>query len=125
VSGDPAYRATIRETDRRNGTFIAEGHDLTVTSRDPEHALCRALVAAGVVDGPVQFYRGETPSLSFRSIYRAAQWRVTQDLKRARWTVPPSRNEGSTVTLGSRTGKTGEGGIVIPGERAGLYDEAA
>jgi hypothetical protein len=70
--------ASIEETQERNGTFRATLHEtpLEIVSRDPEHDLCHAMVEAGLADGPIQFWRRETPSLIYRSVHRTASKRV-------------------------------------------------
>ena len=47
-----------------------------VISADPEHTLCHAMTLAGREDGPIQFYRGRTPSLAYPSIHRAGRMRI-------------------------------------------------
>jgi hypothetical protein len=73
------YNADITETPKRDGTFVAvlRQDALSVTSRDPEHDLCATMVDAGMPDGPIQFWRRETPSLHFKSTHTAARYRIT------------------------------------------------
>lgn len=72
------YDADIAEAEARNGAFVAELRDagVIVVTRDPEHDLCHAMVRAGLADGPIQFWRGATPSLRFKSVHRAAGLRI-------------------------------------------------
>ena len=46
-----------------------------VLSRDPEHAIC-AMTEAGLPDGSVQFWRGETPTLRHSSIHVMGKMRI-------------------------------------------------
>jgi hypothetical protein len=72
------WNADIVQTEARDGTFHAVVRELPleVVSRDPEHDLCRAMVLAGLADGPIQFWRGQTPSLMYRSVHRTAGYRI-------------------------------------------------
>ena len=72
------YDADIADTGER-GLFMAQlrGNPVIVVDGDPEHALCHAMVHAGLQDGPIQFYRAGVPSISFRSMHRAAGMRIT------------------------------------------------
>jgi hypothetical protein len=75
----PLYEADLAEAKRRNGTFTAtlRGNPaLIVTSPNAEHDLCDAMLNAGLPDGPIQFWRGDTPSLRFPSVHRAAGFRI-------------------------------------------------
>jgi len=112
------YYASIRETESRRGTFVAEGHGLSIRSRDPEHAFCRALVEAGISDGPIQFYHDGTPSLSFRSIHKAAKWTVDAHLNRR-----PFRESGPAGSdMGPDTAEAREGASTIRRKRRRLPD---
>jgi hypothetical protein len=70
------YHADICEAGE--GTFAATLREpaISVTSRDPEHDLCHAIVKQCLTDGPIQFWRGTTPSLNDRSVHRAASYRI-------------------------------------------------
>jgi hypothetical protein len=72
------YDADIREAAERDGTFEACLRDsqIAIISRDPEHDLCFAMVKAGLPDGEIQFWRGATPSLRYRSVHRTAGYRI-------------------------------------------------
>ena len=74
-----SYNADIVTPPERNGFFDAalRGSDLQVHSRDPEYELCFEMLKAGLPEGPIQFWRGTTPTISFKSVHRAAKWRVT------------------------------------------------
>lgn len=64
-----------------NGTLYDASHNgeiIVRSSRDPEHAAVRALLARGIY-GPVQFETGGRARSSFRSIEAAAKWSVTDD----------------------------------------------
>jgi hypothetical protein len=60
------YNADIVETAARNGIFRA-----TLRGSAPI-----AMVSAGLPDGSIQFWRGSTPSLLYRSVHRTAGYRV-------------------------------------------------
>src|SRR3954470_22072719 len=72
------YNADIIETAARNGTLTATLREspITATGPDPEHDLAFAMVQAGLQDGAIQFWRGSTPSLLYRSVHRTARYRV-------------------------------------------------
>ncbi len=63
------YNIDIEPASR--GQFTAKCRELPIvsTSDDPEHDICHLLTKLGVPDGPVQFWRGKTPSLSHSSIH--------------------------------------------------------
>jgi hypothetical protein len=58
------FRARCRET----GTVVI--------SVNAEHDICHAMTLAGWPDGPVQCWRGSTPSLSHPSIHRMGRYRI-------------------------------------------------
>lgn len=72
--------ADVEMREPRNGTFRAtlRGHFEIQTrwTPDPEHDLCFAMVRAGLPDGEIQFWRGTTPALRFKSVHKAARYRV-------------------------------------------------
>ena len=72
------YDADIVETAARNGILRRRcgAAPITATGPDPEHDLCFAMVTAGLPDGEIQFWRGSTPSLLYRSVHRTAGYRV-------------------------------------------------
>jgi hypothetical protein len=71
------YHADIQRTDRPGIlAAILRGHAISVRSADPEHDLCHAMLRAGLPDAEIQFWRGAIPTLRFRSVHRAAQWRI-------------------------------------------------
>ena len=72
------YHADIQPADQRNGTFDARlrGSTIAVRSRDPEHDLCHAIFRAALPDGSIQFWRGQAPSLLFKSVHLTAQFRI-------------------------------------------------
>ena len=72
------FHADIHEAPNRDGNFVAalRGAEITTAGRDPEHDLCHAMVAAGLPDGGIQFWRGSTPSLFYRSVHQAARLRI-------------------------------------------------
>jgi hypothetical protein len=72
------YAADIHESPNRDGTFVAVLREaaITTTGPDPEHDLCHAMVGARLPDGGIQFWRGTTPSLFYRSVHRTAGYRV-------------------------------------------------
>lgn len=77
ISQPATYHAEIRAIDHR-GTHeaVLRNHGIAVRSPDPEHDLCFAMVMAGLRDGAIQFCRGATPTLRFRSVHRAARCRA-------------------------------------------------
>lgn len=58
IGSGGVFEAVCRETGTR------------VKSTGPENALRRALLLAGCDDGPIQFWRGATPSLLYPSLTR-------------------------------------------------------
>ena len=73
------YNADIIEAAARDGSFMATLREPPITATgtaDPEHAICFAMVAADLPDGEIQFWRGTTPTLLFRSVHRAAGYRI-------------------------------------------------
>ena len=72
------YDADIVETASRDGTFVTtlHGPPITASEPDPEYSLCHAIAEAGLPDGAIQFWRGTTRSLFYRSAYRAAGHRI-------------------------------------------------
>jgi hypothetical protein len=70
------YHADVMEHEA--GKFLAtlRGHKIRAISSDPEHDLCYAMAQAFMTDGPIQFWRGSTPSLLYRSVHKAAQYRI-------------------------------------------------
>lgn len=63
-AGSGMFEARLRES----AVIVASG--------DPEHDLCHAMVKAGLPNGEIQFWRGATPSISFRSVRRAGGFRI-------------------------------------------------
>ena len=53
-----------------------DGTGISVDSVNAEYDLCHEMNQAGLPDGPIQFYRGTMRTISFRSVHRAAGWRV-------------------------------------------------
>ena len=74
---DP-YHADITECSGGRFKVTARGFDLEIVSSDPEHDFCLALVRRGLPDGPIQFWRGETPSISFKSVLRASAQQISR-----------------------------------------------
>lgn len=72
------YHADIAEHPARDGTFTGtlRGASITATGADPEHDLAFSMMAAGLPDGSIQFWRGPTPTLLFRSVHRTAGYRI-------------------------------------------------
>jgi hypothetical protein len=71
------YSADIQATERP-GIFEARLRSSTIFVRgaDPEHALCYAMTQVGLPDGEIQFWRGATPTLPFRSVHRTGEYRI-------------------------------------------------
>jgi hypothetical protein len=79
INWQSVYHADVAEAETRNGVFVAElrGFPLIkVKSPNAEYDLLAAMVAAGLPDGPIQFWVGCTPSLLFHSVHRAAGFRI-------------------------------------------------
>jgi hypothetical protein len=79
----------------RPGGITAAG--ITLTSREPTLALCRALIAAGHADGPMTVVDGATgrPTMHVASIAQAALLTVSEDGCRFRLWRPPSGGRGA------------------------------
>jgi hypothetical protein len=77
----------------RPGKIAAEG--ITLTSREPTLALCRALIAAGHADGPMTVVDSATgrPTMTVQSIAKAALLTVDEGngCRFARWRPFPGR----------------------------------
>lgn len=65
-------------TDAGQGRFrsVCRSTGLEIISANAEHDFCHLITEAGHPDGPVQFWRGATPSLSHPSIYRMGRHRI-------------------------------------------------
>jgi hypothetical protein len=70
------YTAQICAMGRGLFGAVLDRSGIAVTSVNAEYDLCYAIKQAGLPDGPIQFFRGTTPSISFRSVHRAAGWRI-------------------------------------------------
>jgi len=72
----PRYNVDIEAAD--NGSFRARCRETQteIISPDPEHDICKALADLRQPDGPIQTWRGKTPSLLYRSMHRAAGLRI-------------------------------------------------
>jgi hypothetical protein len=70
------YRVVIADAGR--GRFLAQCGGVTAVSRDPEHAICREIVAAGWPDGPVAFVHGPSGMVAMRakSVFEMAKWSI-------------------------------------------------
>jgi hypothetical protein len=61
-----------------------------VVSSDSTHALCRALVKAGVPDQDILFSKPDgMKCLSYGSIHKEAKWSLDRNLKRTRYKPYP------------------------------------
>ena len=72
------YEIHISEHPSRDGMFLAASRigTVSVKSRDPEHEICDKLMKMGYADGPVQFWRGNVPSLSHPSMHAMGRRRI-------------------------------------------------
>jgi hypothetical protein len=87
-------KAYIKEHPKRNGKFSVYGFnrkgdkiefkavvrnmrgDFTVYSDDPEHDYCWYLRQTGEPDDSITFFRGNTPSLMYKSFWRASLYQI-------------------------------------------------
>jgi hypothetical protein len=66
--------------ERFSGSCRTNNGSVRSNGADPEYDLCHRLVSLGLVgDGPITFWRGGTPSLTFPSIKRAALCETRMD----------------------------------------------
>jgi hypothetical protein len=72
------YDADIHVFEPSDGRHVAilRGSDIGVCSANAEHDLMFEMTKAGLPDGSIQFWRGTTPTLSYKSVHRAGAWRV-------------------------------------------------
>ncbi len=80
------YRGNITESQEKPGYFVARlfarlGEnfveiEVSVSGPDPEYLMCHEIKKLNMTDDCIQFYRGETPSLFFKSVYKAADYRI-------------------------------------------------
>lgn len=77
------YRVVICEAGHGRFLAVVDGTEIAVTSRDPEHAICRAMVEADLPDGPVEFIHGPSGMVAMRakSAHAMAKWTVVADDK--------------------------------------------
>jgi hypothetical protein len=70
------YNVDISEAGE--GRFLARCREtgLEVVSPNAERDICRILAEAGAPDAPVQFWRGQTPSLPHSSIHVMGRYRI-------------------------------------------------
>jgi hypothetical protein len=73
---DARYDIDITEAGQGRFRAVCRSTGLETISANAEHDICHLLTQAGHPDGPVQFWRGATPSLSHRSIYRMGRHRI-------------------------------------------------
>jgi hypothetical protein len=85
--------------------------DITLTSREPTLALCRALVEAGHADGPMTVVDSATgrPTMHVASIAKAALLTVSEDGCRFRLWRPPSGGRGAPGVASGDAGVGAEG----------------
>lgn len=72
------YNADIAQGTKGNFLAKLRNSPISIVSADPEHDLCHAMVKSGLPDGTIQFWRGNTPSLFYPSVSRAAKVRISQ-----------------------------------------------
>lgn len=70
------YNAIVSEAGGGRFQALCRETGSLVVSPNAEHDLCHVLTLQGYPDGSIQFWRGETPSLSHSSIYRMGRWRI-------------------------------------------------
>jgi hypothetical protein len=94
----------------RPGTITA-AEGITLTSREPTLALCRALIAAGHVDGPMTVIDSATgrPTMHVASIAKAALLTVNEDGCRFRRWRPPAGGQGAPGGAPDHAGVGAEG----------------
>ncbi|MGQ0741986.1 MAG: hypothetical protein ACT4OG_06795 [Alphaproteobacteria bacterium] len=80
----PAIDVDVSEIGPGRFMAVARGLGITVKGVNVEHDMALALKRAGVADGPMATWRGDTPSLQFRSFYWAAKYYVVTDTLKLR-----------------------------------------